>query len=114
MGRLVILRIADEFSLLPGPRFRKEGPNSAEQFREELLIPRFKEADSNDQILLVDLDGVIGYATSFLEDSFGSLAREFGIECVLSRLSFKSTDEPYLEDDIRRYIRESKTGARVR
>ena len=108
------LRIADEFSRLPGPRFRKEGANSAEEFREELLIPRFKEADSNDQILLVDLDGVFGYATSFLEESFGGLARQFGIEPVLSRLRFKSTDEPYLEDDIRRYVQESKTGARVR
>ena len=110
----MILRIADEFSRIPGPRFRKEGPDSAEQFREELLIPRFKEAHSNDQILLVDLDGVIGYATSFLEESFGGLAREFGTEHVLSRLSFKSTDEPYLEDDIRRYVRESKTEAVAR
>ncbi len=110
----MILRIAEEFSRLPGPRFRREGENSAEQFREELLIPRFKEADSSGQILLVDLDGVFGYATSFLEESFGGLARQFGIERVLSCLSFKSSDEPYLEDDIVRYVRESTTGARVR
>ena len=104
------LHIADEFSRFPGPRCRNEGAHSAEQFREELLSPRFKEADSSDQILLIDLDGGFGCATAFLEEAFGGLAREFGVEPVLHRLRFKSTDEPYLEQDIRRYVRESKTG----
>ncbi len=108
------IHIADEFSPFPGPRFRNEGAHSAEQFRDELLTPRFKEADSNDQTLLVDLDGGFGYATSFLEEAFGGLAREFGVEPVLHRLRFKSEDEPYLEQDILRYVRESTTGARGR
>ncbi len=108
------LNIAREFSEFPGPRFRKEGDHSAEQFREEMLSPKFKEAQATGDTLFVDLDDGFGYATSFLEEAFGGLAREYGPEIVLQGLIFKSNDEPYLEDDIRRYIREAKTGARPR
>lgn len=107
------LNIANEFSLFTGPRSRSEGDHSGEQFRAELLAPRFKEAVSAGTVLQVDLDGAFGYATSFLEEAFGGLARAHGIDTVLEVLSFKSDDEPYLIDDIRRYIREAKTETRA-
>lgn len=107
------LKIAEEFSKMPGPRFRKEGSFSAEQFREELLQPKFDQAEQAGQRLLVDLDGGFGYATSFLEEAFGGLARTYSPEKVLKVLDFKSDEEPYLCSDIVRYIREAKTGAQV-
>ena len=107
----MILKIADEFSDVPGPRFKNEGDYSGEEFRERLLKPRFDQAEASGEKLLVDLDGGFGYATSFLEEAFGGLARQYSPETVLEVLEFKSEDEPYLSSDIVRYIREAKTGA---
>ena len=107
------LKIAEEFSDVPGPRARNEGHYSAEEFRQELLQPRFEQAEEAGQRLLVDLDGGSGYATSFLEEAFGGLARTFTPERVLKVLEFKSEEEPYLRSDVVRYIREATTGAQV-
>ena len=70
------LSVAKEFSSVPGPRSKAEGPFSAEEFLEKILHPRFKEAEQAGKTLLVDLDGGCGYATSFLEEAFGGLARK--------------------------------------
>ena len=104
------LIIATEYSKFPGPRFKHEGNYSAEEFRNNLLEPRFKEAQESRKKLLVDLDGGYGYATSFLEEAFGGLARIYGPDVVLRILRFRSNDEPYLVDDVKRYIVEAKTG----
>ena len=104
------LCIATEYSKFPGPRFKHEGRHSAEEFRNNLLEPRFQEAQRSGKRLLVDLDGGYGYATSFLEEAFGGLARIHGPDVVLRALRFRSNDEPYLVDDVRRYILEAKTG----
>lgn len=101
------LKIAEEFSHVPGPRSRHEGDFSAEEFREELLLPRFLAAEKAEEKLFVDLDGGAGYATSFLEEAFGGLAREYTPERVLNVLTIVSSEEPYLMDDIVRYIKEA-------
>lgn len=54
------------------------------------------------------MDGVAGYATSFLEAAFGGLAREFPIEEVVETINFKSDEEPYLIKEIQQYIREAR------
>ena len=106
------LNLATEFSDVPGPRSRQEGEWSGEEFRERLLIPKFCEAEQAGEKLIVDLDGGCGYATSFLEEAFGGLARVYSPKRVLEVLEFKSTEEPYLVSDVREYIREARTGAR--
>jgi hypothetical protein len=103
-----ILNIKIDFSEKPGPRFRKQGPKSGEEFREDVLEPRFLEAQKKGDIILIDLDGGYGYGTSFLEESFGGLARIHGVESVLRTLRFKSEEEPFLVQDVQRYIRECK------
>ena len=107
------LKIAEEFSDVPGPRSREEGAHSGEEFRQERLKPKFDQAEASRQKLLVDLDGGFGYATSFLEEAFGGLAREYSPERVLKVLEFKSEEEPYLSSDIERYILEARKGAQV-
>ena len=37
------LHIARDFSFTPGPRLREEGTYSGQEFREEILKPRFLE-----------------------------------------------------------------------
>ena len=108
------LSVAKEFSKMPGPGSREEGPFSAEEFLDEVLQPRFREAEQAGESLLVDLDGGYGYATSFLKGAFGGLARRLSsAERVLGVLKFKSDEEPYLCDDVKRYVVEAETGAQV-
>lgn len=94
-----------DFSNTPGPRLRNEGKFSGEEFREEVLIPKLQEC-SEDESLLVDLDGAEGYATSFLEESFGGLVRS-GYQDLIHKLSFKSEEEEYLIDEINDFIKEA-------
>ena len=56
---------------------------------------------------MVDLDGTIGYGTSWLEEVFGGLARKFGVKRVMDKLLFKSEEEPYLIEDILGYIEDA-------
>jgi len=101
------ISIAKDFSQTPGFRYSSEGPYSGEEFRKTHLVPLFTDKQDNAPIE-INLDGVAGYATSFLEEAFGGLAREFGIERCLKRLAFLSEEEPLLPKDIDKYIRESQ------
>jgi hypothetical protein len=107
LGQMTI-SIAKDYTPKPGPRFRKQGPKSGEEFRELILEPKFKEALAKGEKLLVDLDGGYGYGTSFLEETFGGLARIHGIEDVQKTLDFKSEQELFLIDDVKRYIRDCR------
>lgn len=100
--------IAREFSTTPGPRLRDEGDFSGDQFLEDLLEPAYLKAIAGKEKLQIDLDGTEGYATSFLEAAFGGLARKHDPDTILGTLTFKCEDEPYLADEIRKYISEAR------
>lgn len=102
----LMLSVAKEFSRTPGPRKTNEGDYSGEAFLDNVLVPKFQEALDRDAVLRVDLDGTAGFATSFLEEAFGGLARKYSSEEVLKHIEFISEDEPYLEEDITTYIQE--------
>jgi len=95
--------IAKDFSVTPGFRYETDGPKSGEEFRKKFLEPLFEDEESDEQIL-IDLDGAAGYATSFLEEVFGGLARKYGVEVCIRRLEIKSDEEPFLIDEINEYI----------
>lgn len=103
-----MISIAKDFSVSPGPRYVSEGPFSGELFRETILNPRFTEALQKGEKLTVNLDGTLGYGTSFLEEAFGGLARIHGEEIVQKNLEIISAEEPYLKDDVADYVREAK------
>src|SRR5437868_4281697 len=98
--KVITINIAKDFSKTPGPRFRSEGNFSGEQFRTETLEKAFGDALRDNVQLFIDLDGGYGYATSFLEEAFGGLARIYNPSDVLRMLTFKSDEEPYLIEDI--------------
>ena len=103
------LHIAAEFSDVPGPRSRQEGEWSGEEFRDKLLLPKFREAEKTGDKLLVDLDGGCGYATSFLEEAFGGLARVYSPERVLKVLARVYHVEPQNTDKFFCFIDIEKT-----
>ena len=110
---MIEINIARQFTKLPGPRYQDQGPGSGQEFLEELLKPAFLKArETNDQVT-IQLDGVkYGYPTSFLEEAFGGLAREFGITEVLNLLRFESVAEPMLDSEIRHYINHANATTR--
>lgn len=102
------ISIAIDFSVTPGFRNVTDGPFSGEEFRKAQLVPLFEDRQ-DDSPIEVNLDGGAGYATSFLEEAFGGLAREFGIERCLKRLSFVSEEEPLLRKEIKTYIEKTRS-----
>ena len=51
-----------------------DGLHSGERFREELFIPNLGKA-TKDEPLIVAINGLEGYASSFLEEAFGDVVR---------------------------------------
>ena len=102
---MININIVKEFPFLPGPRKKEQGPGSGEEFLNMLLEPRFLEAKNKNQKLMIIFDGArYGYPASFLEESFGGLARKHGISEVKDVLQFKSVNEPLLEREVLEYI----------
>ncbi|MCH4897056.1 DUF4325 domain-containing protein [Marinilabiliaceae bacterium JC040] len=82
------INIAKDFSDTLGGRFKKLGPSSGEEFYEEILEKKFLLAKDKKEKLHVYLDGAKGYGSSFLDESFGKLAREYGVDIVLETIVF--------------------------
>lgn len=103
---MIKIKFTKDFTPYPGGRSRKVGDHSAEEFYEDVLQPKYKEAKEGKTQLTVDLDGSAGYAGSFLDEAFGRLGHEFGFDDVKERLVIVSTEEPYLVDDIMQSVEE--------
>lgn len=82
------------YSASPGPRYCEQGDDSGEDFYHQVLNAKFYEACINDAILVVDLDGPDGYASSFLDEAFGNLIYDFGKDNVKKKVEIKSEEEP--------------------
>lgn len=66
----ISISLKTDFTKAPGGRYRKQGPHSGEQFREEILKPALEQAET----VVVDLNGVYGLPASFLDEAIGFLA----------------------------------------
>jgi hypothetical protein len=95
------ISIAKDYTDTPGGRYIKDGPFSGEDFRNKILAPTFKKSAD---IVTVDLDGCYGFTSSFLEEAFGGLVREFDLESVKKRVRVACTDEPGLIEEVQEYI----------
>lgn len=101
--------IAKDFSQTPGARYRQDGEFSGEEFLEEILLPKFSKAVENKYLLLIDLDKVWGYPSSFVSGSFGKLSIQYGADVLLKHIKFKSEDNAFrLEKIIKEIEKPSK------
>ena len=99
------IRVMSKMDSLPGPRYRSQGPGSGEEFRDDHLVKAYDRAVAQDETLWVDMDGAkYGYPTSFLEETFGGLARLRGISKVEARLKVRSVTEPLLQEEVMHYV----------
>ena len=94
------INIKEDFSDSPGARYRKDGPNSGEQFYEEILLPKYKLAVEKGVHLEINLDGVWVYPSSFVSGSFGKLSLDFSSDKVLACIVFISEDSETRKDRI--------------
>ncbi|MDY9918551.1 protein of unknown function [Porphyromonadaceae bacterium KH3R12] len=103
------IKIASDFSRIPGARFPEEGDFSGQQFRQEILLPKLKEAIDIKEILEIDLDGTAGLGTSFLEESFGGLIRidNLNYQAIIDTIKFVSNDDPEYIEEINNYLKEA-------
>lgn len=82
------ISVATDFSPFPAGRLRVDGKNSGEEFRLDHLIPALQKYEK----VIVSLNGTMGYGSSFLEESFGGLARKFPIQFLKEKLEIESLD----------------------
>jgi hypothetical protein len=103
------IKIAIDFSKAPGPRLREEGKHSGQEFREEILYPKVRDAIDTHTKIIIDLDGTFGYGTSFLEEAFGGLIRNNKIpkESLAATIIFVSSEEPDLIEEILAYMQQA-------
>lgn len=101
------ISIAKEFSDVPWGRFPSDSDFCGQNFRDQLLLPAIKKG----HVVEVDLDGVEGFGSSFLEEAFGGLVRKGITEDQLKRcLKIVTNTEEYkmYADIVWKYIREAQ------
>jgi hypothetical protein len=103
---MIRIHIASEYTKTPGARYQRDGDFSGEEFRTRYLEPLF--IGNNEDIIEINLDGVEGYSTAFLEEAFGGLARLIDKEKILARVKFVSEEEPLLINEIIEYINKAR------
>ena len=104
--------VAKDFSPFPIGRFTpRDGNLTGQSFRENLLAPAMRKVIESDDLLYVDIEGLITLGSSFLEEAFGGLVRQHGFKRseVLKRLliEYKDPGLKFYADELLKYIRES-------
>lgn len=93
-----VINFAKDFTDMPIGKYRKHSPFSGEVFREDHLIPALLNYD----YIILDLDNVYGYGSSFLLEAFGDLDKKTGLSLdeINSKLELVCTDDLMLLDQI--------------
>lgn len=94
------INVANDFSRYPAGRYLADGPFSGERFRDEFLRPVL----NSNETATIELDGVRGYGSSFLEEAFGGLVRAgYDAGRIEHTFKFKATDTSIIAE-IKEYI----------
>lgn len=99
---MITVNVARDFTRFPAGRFKDKGSTSGQEFRERFLEGPVARGER----VSVELDGTIGYGSSFLEEAFGGLVRvlKSSEDEVLGLIELKSEDKSLIEE-IRSYIK---------
>lgn len=96
----MMIDLANEFGKYPAGRFPTDGSYNGELFREKFLKPYLKKLveGNRSEKLIIDIDGVRAFGSSFIEEAFGGLIRA-GIysSSELSRLIEVQCTKPNLQ-----------------
>ena len=98
---VVKYKFAEKYTKFPGGRFERLGPYSGEDFREKVLREIFKSGKS----IEIDATGVVtSFSPSFLDEAFGTLAKEYGLEKFKKTVNLFSDDNPALAEKMMYYV----------
>ena len=88
-----VINIANDYTSNIGGRYIEDGEGNATEFRKKFLVPLLKKNEK----IIIELDGVAGYASSFIDEAFGGLVREenFSSEFVLDHIELSSINGAY-------------------
>jgi hypothetical protein len=89
------------FSEFPGLRHISISDNSGEEFYHTVLNEEFYNSILKEQKLILNLDGVAGYAPSFLDEAIGNLVYDFSLTKVNKFFDIISDDEESWKDMIK-------------
>lgn len=82
------------FTQDPGPRYIRQdidgAMTSGEAFYINVLNKEFKECYEEKKMLILCLDGVSGYPSSFLDEAIGELVYDFRLDNVKQLLDFET------------------------
>lgn len=94
----------DIFTDMPGGRYPTDGSYNGETFREEHLLPLLAEHGE----ITIDLTGIYGAGSSFLEEAFGGIVRHgyYTSEQLKSKLHITGCD--YTAETISKLIDEGQ------
>ncbi len=109
---MVKIKLSVDFSTTPGGRLIAEGAFSGELFRESLLLEKYEEAERENTVLEVDFDDCYGVGTSFLEEAFGGLVRNYHKHGILKRLKIVAMEDETIPGNIKKYIEEAEANDR--
>lgn len=89
-----MISIAKDFSDVPWGRVPADGEFCGENFREKILLPALKRSREK---VVVDLDGLEGLGSSFLEEAFGGLVWNgyFSADELQARLEITTSEPEY-------------------
>ena len=79
-----------EFTDCPGGRLEIHGDYSGQEFREKILKPALQEFDH----VVLNMNGAVGFPSSFIDEVFGLLATEMGYDNLTEKLSIELSDDP--------------------
>ncbi|MBI2424181.1 MAG: DUF4325 domain-containing protein [Candidatus Hydrogenedentes bacterium] len=99
------INVAEDFSMVPGGRYRADGPWSGEQFLEEVLVPAFQKL-ARTELLEIDFDGVFGCAPCWISEVFYGLGLRFPEDEVAGRIVIVGENKALFLEDVRESLRE--------
>jgi len=92
---------SEEYTKYPGGRFERLGPFSGEDFRENVLRDYFNSGTK----IKIDATGIVtSFSPSFLDEAFGQLAREYGLQKFVETVELFSSDNPGLKEKMMYYV----------
>lgn len=118
-GIKMMIDLAREFSPYPSGRIEDDGKWNGEAFRERFLVPAIKAIEdglSKDTEVVVDIDGVRSFGSSFLEEAFGGVGRADGIDKAralkLLRIKCTKPELAIFKDMIEEHLRDAMSAVR--
>jgi hypothetical protein len=98
------IEIAKDFTEFPGVRTPEGGPFSGQEFCEKFLLPAI-QSEGRTEIVF---DGTCGYASSFLDEAFGSLVRRGHTQKAISEKFIFLSQHNRIIDEIWKRIKNAK------